>query len=86
MPAVKVGRLATSHDFKNKGIGTALLDFIKVWFTHGNKTGCRFIVVDAYNKPSVIRFYEKNGFQFLVADEEDQETRLMYFDLKTFRE
>jgi len=23
--------------------------FIKVWFTLNNKTGCRFIVVDAYN-------------------------------------
>ena len=30
----------------------------------GLKTGCRFIVVDAYNKENVLHFYEKNGFKF----------------------
>lgn len=37
--------------------------FIKDWFRHeDNKTGCRFIVVDAYNEDKVLTYYDKNGF------------------------
>ncbi|MES9902747.1 MAG: GNAT family N-acetyltransferase [Sedimenticola sp.] len=86
MPAVKIGRLAISENSAGVGIGTALLDFVKVWFTEGNKTGCRFIIVDAYNKERTISFYQKNGFDFLITDDGTDETRLMYFDLLTFRE
>lgn len=86
LPAVKVGRFATCKGLQRQGIGTALLDFIKVWFTKGNKTGCRFIIVDAYNKPHTARFYQKNGFEFLVEDDLNDETRLMFFDLIKFRE
>lgn len=36
------------------------MSFIKDWFRHeDNKTGCRFIVVDAYNEDKVLRYYEK---------------------------
>jgi len=83
MPAVKVGRLAVSHDIKRTGIGTSILDFLKVWFTNENKTGCRFIIVDAYVKAA--NFYERNGFKFLSSSDLNQKTRLMYFDLITFR-
>ena len=44
MPAVKIGRLATCLTRQSGNIGTELLDYIKVWFTLGNKTGCRFIL------------------------------------------
>jgi len=84
MPAVKIGRLATCKDRQCSGVGTELLDFLKVWFTDGNKTGCRFIVVDAYNNERAIRFYDRSGFQFLIPSDEDEMTRLMYFDLITF--
>ena len=60
-----------------------------------NKTGCRFVVVDAVNDPNVLQFYQKNGFVFLFTSEEQEfiytggkkgepvelDTRLMYFDL-----
>jgi hypothetical protein len=49
MPAVKIGRLGVAHASQRDGTGTQVLDFLKMWFTVGNKTGCRFIVVDAYN-------------------------------------
>ena len=39
----------------------------------------RFITVDAYL--SAIEFYRKNGFQELTQKEEDDHTRLMYFDM-----
>ena len=45
-----------------------------------DKTGCRFITVDAYRK--AIPFYAANGFEFLQKDE-GGETELMYYDLKS---
>ncbi|HDL01070.1 MAG TPA: GNAT family N-acetyltransferase [candidate division Zixibacteria bacterium] len=86
MPAVKIGRLATCVEMQCKNIGTDILDYLKVWFTDGNKTGCRFIVVDAYNTSRAIKFYTDNGFDFLMLEDESDETRLMYFDLIKFRE
>jgi GNAT superfamily N-acetyltransferase len=80
-PAVKIGRFGVYKDYQGKDIGTQLFDYIKVLFTTNNRTGCRFITVDAYNEPSVIKFYEKNGFTFLSLKDETEETRLMYFDL-----
>ena len=96
-PAVLIGRLGVASQFRGKGynIGSQILDFIKGWFrTKDNKTGCRFIVVDAYNNPRTLHFYEKNGFKLLykteqeerdfleLTDEEPLETRFMFFDLK----
>jgi GNAT superfamily N-acetyltransferase len=85
LPAVKIGRLGVSADVARTGVGSRILDYLKVWFTRGNKTGCRFIIVDAYKDPAVIAFYKKNGFLFLTADEnENERTRIMYFDLIKF--
>jgi GNAT superfamily N-acetyltransferase len=81
LPAVKIGRLAVDKHFQSNGLGREILDFIKDWFTFENKTGCRFVIVDALNKPNVLRFYQKNGFAFLSGSDEKDPTRLMYFDL-----
>lgn len=86
MPAAKIGRLGVSQELKRNGIGSQLLDFLKGWFTIGNKTGCRFLVVDAYNNETITGFYKKNGFKFLTSKDEEDNTRLMYFDLITFRD
>ena len=82
MPAVKIGRFAVTKDLQVSGIGTELISGIKYDFVNGNKTGCRFIIVDAYQK--AINFYKKNGFDFLSGTDKDKETRLMYFDLIQF--
>ncbi|MDE6557422.1 MAG: GNAT family N-acetyltransferase [Duncaniella sp.] len=96
-PAVLIGRLGVSEEYRGKGlnIGSQILEFLKGWFrSSDNKTGCRFIVVDAYNNDSTLRFYEKNGFKLLYkTDVEERDflglqsdkslgTRFMYFDLK----
>ena len=81
MPAVKIGRLGINEDLQKNGVGSEIIDFLKGWFTIGNKTGCRFLVVDAYNKEDVIGFYKKNGFLFLKSEGQSDQTRLMYFDL-----
>jgi hypothetical protein len=39
------------------------------------------MTVDAYNKPDVTRFYERNGFQFLTDGDTAKHTRAMWFDL-----
>lgn len=83
-PAVKLGRLGVSSKCQSAGLGTDILDLLKMWFVTNNKTGCRFITVDGYNNPRAIRFYTRNEFDFLTESDEKQDTRLMYFDLKPF--
>ncbi|MBR6295019.1 MAG: GNAT family N-acetyltransferase [Treponema sp.] len=77
-PSVKIGRLGISKELQGAGIGTNIIDFIKLYFLEDNKTGCRFITVDAYN--AAVPFYKKNGFDFLIKKDENP-TQLMYFDL-----
>ena len=77
-PSVKIGRLAISRELQGQGIGTHLLRFIKIYFVADNKTGCRFITLDAYR--GATDFYARNGFAFLQA-KDDNPTQLMYFDL-----
>ncbi len=94
-PAVLVGQLAVFDSFAGKHIGDEVLSFIKSWFIDPlNKTGCRYIIVDAVNNDKVIKFYKRNGFKFIFDNIEDEieymkldlepeykHTRLMYFDL-----
>ena len=74
-----------------------MLDYIKEVFSDdNNRTGCRYVVVEAYNNPDVLAFYEKNDFRYLYPTEaEERETfgltdgehlnsRMMYFDLITY--
>jgi len=73
-PGVLVGRLAVATQFSGKGIGSEIIDFIKMWFLDdANKTGCRFAIVDAKNELNVLRFYEKNGFKSLFPQEIDED-------------
>lgn len=78
-PAIKIGRLAISRKAQHQSIGTYLLEFIEDYFIVDNKSGCRFVTVDAY--VDAIPFYIKNNYQFLNNDDEDKRTRVMYFDL-----
>ncbi|MGF1566191.1 MAG: GNAT family N-acetyltransferase [Flavobacteriales bacterium] len=97
-PAVLIGRLGIDSAFKGKHLGSELMDFIKAWFIdENNKTGCRFIVVDAYNEVPALAFYERNGFGYLFSSDSQEaetifgttekslSTRLMYFDLITLK-
>lgn len=83
-PAVRIGRFAVHTDLVSKGIGSKLLNFIKLWFTVNNKTGCRFLIVDARNLDPVIKFYQKNGFEDYPETSRDSNTILMYYDLLAF--
>lgn len=65
-PAVKIVRIGVDVSFTGQGIGSEIVFFIKNWFTTENKTGCRFLLVDAYNRTEVLSFYERNDFSYLT--------------------
>ena len=83
-PAVKIGRLGIDESAKGLSIGTFILDFIKSYFGVDNKTGCRFVTVDAYI--NAVPFYVKNGFLPLNQDTETDHTKLLFFDLEEIDE
>lgn len=73
-PGLLLGRLAVAKEFAGQGIGSEVLTFIKYMFIDpDNKTGCRFLIVDAVNSPEVLSFYEKNGFHYLFTTEKQEE-------------
>jgi GNAT superfamily N-acetyltransferase len=93
-PAVLVARLGVSVKYHSKHVGSDVLEYIKYWFLEPrNKTGCRYVLVDAYNSNDTISFYEHNGFKTVFSNEQQEKeyrhisenislkTRLMYFDL-----
>lgn len=79
-PAVKIGRLAVHKDYQGQKIGKKVLDYLKGNFIENNKTGCKFLTVDAYANST--KFYKQNGFEFLSSKDEKSDTRLMYFNLE----
>ena len=73
-PGVLVGRLAVASQFAGRGVGSEVLDFIRMWFLdESNKTGCRFAIVDAKNESKILNFYERNGFKTLFPHEIDED-------------
>ena len=93
-PAVLLARLGVSKDFRSLNIGSDVIEFVKLWFLDPhNKTGCRFLIVDAYNSPATLAFYEKNDFKMVFSSEQQEKdyrhldyetalsTRLMFYDL-----
>jgi len=59
-PAVLLGQLAVFDGFHGLDIGDEVLDFIKAWFIEpNNKTGCRYLIVDAVNHTKVSAYMTK---------------------------
>jgi GNAT superfamily N-acetyltransferase len=82
LPAVKITRFGVNKPFQRLNIGSHALNMVKTLFITENRTGCRFITVDAYNKTEVKNFYQKNDFKFFYDKDENKHTRSMFFDLK----
>ena len=81
-----IGRLAVSKDFQGHGIGSEILDFLKIWFSDShNKTGCRFLAVDAYNAQSVLKFYGNNEFSFIFKSENEERASLQLHESEPLR-
>ena len=58
-PAVKLRRLGVDVSAKGNKNGSGILDYIKWMFTRYNKTGCRFLTVDA--NLDAVPSYEKTA-------------------------
>lgn len=94
-PAVLIGRIAVAKEFQGREfrVGAQIMDFVKDWFVaEDNKTGCRYVLVDAINAERTLKYYERNGFKPLFPRIEDEKefynvkgeslrTRMHYFDL-----
>lgn len=83
LPAVKLTRFGVQKTLQGKQLGTHILNMVKKFFTTDNRTGCRFVTLDAYQQ--VIGFYEKCGFSLLTDKDKNKDTRSMFFDLKRLR-
>ena len=85
-PAVKVGRFGIALPLQRHGLGGLFLDMLKNLMRAGNRTGCRFITVDAWRNRraavDVTPFYKKHGFALLPCREKTSHYVPMYFDLK----
>lgn len=79
-PTIKIGRFAVSNDYQGRNLGSDLMDKLKMLLKNeASHSAFRYITVDAYL--SAIPFYLKNGFVELTKKEEDEHTKLMYFDM-----
>ena len=79
-PSIKIGRFAVSLHYRGQNLGSDLMDKLKLLLKNeSSRSAFRYITIDAYI--SAIPFYIKNGFTELTKKEEDDHTRLMYFDL-----
>ena len=92
-PAFLVGRLGVSQEFNGQGIGSQLMRYIKAYCLTKYPDFCRFLVIDAYNSPSVLKFYQKNHFLPVFSTEEQErktyrikpeeflQTRYLFYDM-----
>jgi len=96
-PAALIGRLGVAKEFNGQGIGSQLMDVIKNICLFQFPNFLRYLLVDAYNKPDVIRFYQKSDFTTVFSTEEQEKetyrqladeallTRYMFYDMIQWR-
>ena len=96
-PGILIGRLGVATEFGGQGTGSQLLDFIKDFCLLNYPGFARYLLVDAYNEPTVLKFYQKNDFTAVFSSEEQEKeayrqppseilrTRYMFFDMIQWR-
>lgn len=63
-PGVKLGRFAVAEGLQGQGVGAQLLELVLgEILDSASLSAARLVVVDADNDPSVLRFYERHGFE-----------------------
>jgi hypothetical protein len=65
---------------KDKALVVFILESVKRMLVKKTDIACRFLTVDAYL--TALDFYLKNEFQYIASKDENDLTRLMYYDLK----
>jgi GNAT superfamily N-acetyltransferase len=97
-PGMLIGRLGVASKFNGQGIGSQLIDFIKDYCIVSFPDNVRYLLVDAYNEPAVINFYQKNDFTTVFSTEQQENktngrnlddalnTRYMFYDMIKWRD
>lgn len=100
-PALLICQLAVFDEFSASKLGDEMLQHIKDFAILVNNTvACRYLIVEAVNKPKVIEYYQRNGFNLLYSSEEQEilkskrkldddghlTTRQMLYDLMLYRD
>ena len=97
-PGILIGRLGVATEFGGQGAGSQLMKFIKDFCLVNFPYLARFLLVDAYNDPVVIGFYQKNHFTPVFSTEEQEKeayhqelgetlrTRYMFYDMIQWRD
>jgi len=95
-PAILLAQLGVDVKYKGHHLGFQIIDFVMQWFTSpDNKSGCRHLIVDAYDEPKLLDFYQRNSLNFFFSSIEQEmeyrnwniekdgplETRLMFRDM-----
>lgn len=95
-PSVLLAQLGVDIHCKGNNLGAQIINFVASWFTSSsNKSGCRHLIVDAYDESHLLDFYQRNGLSFFFSSAEQEmqyrswdiekdgplETRLMYRDM-----
>jgi GNAT superfamily N-acetyltransferase len=97
-PAILIGRLGVATKFGGQGVGSQLIESIRNYCLACFPDFVRFILVDAYNNPNVIAFYQKNMFVPVFSTDEQEKqsysqkpdeilhTRYMFYDMILWRD
>ena len=95
-PSILLAQLGVDLKYKGFHLGPQIIDFVMDWFTSpDNKSGCRHLIVDAYDEPHLLEFYQSNGLNLFFSSLEQEmqyrnwniekdgplETRLMFRDM-----
>ncbi|MCL1944173.1 MAG: GNAT family N-acetyltransferase [Candidatus Azobacteroides sp.] len=96
-PAILIGRLGVATKFSGQGVGSQLIEAIKNFCLINFPDFVRFLLVDAYNEPIVLGFYQKNDFAVVFSTEKQEkeayrqspseslQTRYMFYDMMQWR-
>jgi len=96
-PGILIGRLGVATKFGGQGAGSQLIEAIKNFCLINFPDFVRFLLVDAYNEPAVLGFYQKNDFAVVFSTEEQEKeayqqptsellrTRYMFYDMMQWR-
>lgn len=99
-PAVLLAQLGVDIKYKGNHLGEQIIEYVEDWFTSDdNKSGCRHLIVDAYDEPRLLDYYQRNGMNLFFSSLEQEmkyrnwniakdgklETRLMFKDMILLR-
>jgi len=96
-PGILIGRLGVSTEFSGQGVGSQLIEAIKDFCLIRFPDFVRYLLVDAYNEPAVIKFYQKSDFALVFSTEQQEketyqqkpdetlQTRYMFYDMIQWR-